>query len=294
MSLMEMKVTDQFHHGRRNLLLVSSIAIVLWLAIPTEIKVPGLGTDVKLPANTTFILVGAALLYFLVRYLSEILLIISMNSQAIDDTDGPSSVTERVDHLVSGLEELQSKLNKAFTGPVQALDRTKEKLLSLNDRAISLEQLKTHLHQSFASYARNKLAGRELISSEFAEWLSTQLNNMMVSEKAQEIEKISEIERGLKAFDLELKELSEAQLLVAKKMDDLGTRLGKLSSRLGAVQRLSFRIWDAFIPCGLGLIGILACIDGGVAHFSSQQRRPVSNAAAKVQQAVPIRIKSGE
>jgi hypothetical protein len=267
MGLIEMQVTEQFHHGRRNLLVTASIAIVLWLATSDSIKVPGLGTDVSLPASRAFSLVGLALFYFLVRYAAETSLVIARNSEALDDTDKPMSAEQHMRALADALQTKQLQLSDCYSRSWETLTRTEGLISSVQSEPLNEMELTSFIAQRLASFSRNQPGGVGLASPELPAFIAKNLIQVRTQAQSSEIEKLNTAIEYLRGLAPMLDRIIQEQQTISRVVGVLVIKLGRLSSRLGRVQRYSFQLWDRAVPFLLGFVGLLACADGAYSHF---------------------------
>jgi hypothetical protein len=107
-SAIEIKLTEQFYKTRRNYLFWASLMIVVSLAGPSDLQIPGLGA--KLPALLAYICVWLAMLYFGAEHYVEHSVAKVRNSTVLaplTDKEVDGEIRQRLDALTAFTERLE-------------------------------------------------------------------------------------------------------------------------------------------------------------------------------------------
>lgn len=262
-----LKHGESFVRARRNYMLSTVTIIVLAVANPATIKVPGLGEDATLPATLAFLALWLAMAYFAWEYRAEHAFVSMMNSSAAERADAEdqallTQMRQRIETLSAGVIQI------ADMRVIEAAQLDPEWHLKLDEEAVggikgALAQAVRMAEQTItgsmmpgecdpkifekAAASFNSMVDQKVKElTEYYESHRTQLN-MQVSKIG------SEVSPQLPVIEQRLREASAA-------LTALDATYRNVSTRVHATLRNAFRWKDTCLAAALGVIATLMLI----------------------------------
>lgn len=232
MKKIEMVIGEAFSKKRRDVLIISSVVIVISLAVPNRIIIPGLGSGVDLNPRVAFVLLFLAILYFFSNYIIEMRVVFKRNSEVVSGIAGifDRSIKEKYDQLID-----QFNVAMGILREVEGVGkgcRNFEPELQSRIRQIEREIPSEELPKNH----------REVIDR----------YNVMLNSFQEELYIANCTFNSMEKPLLELSSICQS----------LDRNFRRLSSGIFIEQRLSFNVFDRWIPILISIFALFLAFDG--------------------------------
>ncbi|WP_334656658.1 hypothetical protein [Sphingomonas panaciterrae] len=269
MSKVELSLSETFHKHKRNLILLCSAVIVLWLASPSKLKPPFVGAEVDLPSRTAFILLALALIYMFVQYFIEYRTMLARNSSRFAG-ESVKTVDELVDEHIHDMtgwldaSELRGRINvnrsleDIYTGlSPDYISKMTEQFV--NDYKNVLDENASNYrsrwgHASDMGYMQNVEQHLKDMSRHIAD-------AMRKANEARD-RAVNELTRRMNEIDINQDKIMNKLTEYSDTYRDVARSLRVLSSNIGSAQKIGFRWIDGHLVMVVAAVSLIACLAG--------------------------------
>ncbi|WP_264594846.1 hypothetical protein [Sphingobium sp. B12D2B] len=217
-------------------MVLCSIVIVMAIATPTSLKVPGLGTDLSIAVPVAFGLLGITLIYMFATYFVEMRTLLHRHSKAILD-EGKGTLDEKI-------AQKQEKLAGDFS------------------------QAQYQVHNLRSALSETEQAVKEVVGPQLLN------KGRLLGDKPHDINmSIGLLESLVKNAQAKMELLDGRWDHYAKEIDalkatceNLDRNFSRLSSDISRTQRAGFRVLEQTIPMLFAAVAFLVSVDGALNH----------------------------
>jgi len=259
----EMRLSERYHATRRNYLFSVTLLLVLTIAAPAKIHIPGFGEEAQLASALGFVGLWLAALMFGYDFYVEHALSKIRNSDvlvAVEDEDIVRGLRSRVDALAGltrSLEKRASELDRVFIDLDRAgvrdaqleIDRIVEKLRPALDEPMMLLKTMDHLpfdsnvfgsKSAFAAYVKQ-------FEKPFEEILKRNLAGPYNEVMRQRTHDQTILQQAMTKIAADIPALKQAIEEDGGQLDRLTSEFRRVGSAVHRTQRIAFKFKDTWL-----------------------------------------------